>query len=132
MDVSKVSNPANPAGKQLLWRNARLFGEDEFNKKLELDHQLRSGLITAEAHRKQCEALPTDQMKQETFKSYSWVLWTIEIEIDPHELKSGNKLQFICKAIDSSYNTQPENVESLFNFRGVLNNAWSRIQIEFV
>ena len=130
VDVSKVDS-ANPDN-DLLWRNARLFGEEEFNKKLELDGRLKRGLITADEHRKQCEALATDQMKQETFKSYSWVLWQIEIDIDPSELKKGNKLQFICKAIDSSYNTQPENVKSLFNFRGVLNNAWHRIQVEFV
>lgn len=132
VDVSKVDLANPPAGKQVLWRSARLFGEEEYSKKLELDRRLKSGLITADDHRKQCEALPTDQMKQETSKSYSWVLWTIELEIDPNELKKGNKLQFICKAIDSSYNAQPENVDSLFNFRGVLNNAWHRIQIEFV
>lgn len=130
VDVSKL-NLANPS-KDLLWKCARLFGEEEFNQKLELDGQLRVGQITVHEHRKRCEALATDQMKQETFKSYSWVLWTIEIEVDSSELKKGNKLQLICKAIDSSYNTQPENVKSLYNFRGVLNNAWHRIQIEFV
>lgn len=130
VDVSKV-NLANPTDEPL-WKNARLFGEEEYNRKLELDGRLKNGLISANEHRKQCEELATDQMKQETFKSYSWVLWQIDIEIDPSELKKGNKLLLLCKAIDSSYNTQPENVKSLLNFRGVLNNAWHRIQIEFV
>ena len=130
VDVTKL-DLANPQ-KDPLWKNARLFGEEQFNQKLELDGQLRAGQITVDDHRERCEALASDQMKQETFKSYSWVLWTIEIQVDPAELKKGNKLQLICKAIDSSYNQQPENVKSLYNFRGVLNNAWHRIQIEFV
>lgn len=117
---------------ELVWIGARLFGEEEFKKKVELDDRLRKGQITVDEHRALCGELPTDLMRQDTFKSYSWVLWSVELQIDENELKKGNKIEFICKAIDSSYNTQPEDAKSLFNFRGVLNNAWHRIQVEFV
>lgn len=125
VDVSKVEQ-----NKDYVWKCAKLFGEEQFNKKIELDNRLRNRLITFAEHKEQCNQLPTDEMNQDTFKSYAWVIWSAEIEIDEKELKKGNKLVFTCKATDSSYNTQPENAKALYNFRGVLNNAWHKIEIE--
>ena len=36
----------------------------------------------------------------------------------------------ICKATDSSYNTQPETFGPIWNLRGVLGNAWHRIHVK--
>ena len=32
--------------------------------------------------------------------------------------------------VDASYNTQPENMESVWNLRGVINNAWHHVNVE--
>lgn len=34
-----------------------------------------------------------------------------------------------CKAADSNYNVQPESFENIFNFRGVLSNAYHKIKL---
>lgn len=39
------------------------------------------------------------------------------------------ELQIVCKAVDSSYNSQPEGVAGVWNLRGVLNNAWYRVNV---
>eukprot|EP00899_Mesostigma_viride_P006376 jgi/Mesvir1/1573/Mv14544-RA.3 len=39
------------------------------------------------------------------------------------------KLQLVCKAVDRSYNVQPERFEPIYNVRGVLSNAWHRVDI---
>uniref|UniRef100_A0A0D3CAG9 Moybdenum cofactor oxidoreductase dimerisation domain-containing protein n=1 Tax=Brassica oleracea var. oleracea TaxID=109376 RepID=A0A0D3CAG9_BRAOL len=35
--------------------------------------------------------------------------------------------EVIAKAVDSAANVQPENVESVWNLRGVLNTSWHRV-----
>ena len=32
----------------------------------------------------------------------------------------------ICKAVDASYNVQPDSVDGIWNLRGINNNAWHR------
>ena len=46
--------------------------------------------------------------------------------------KEKGKIQFVCKAVDSSYNQQPENVHTLWNLRGILNNSWHRVDVKVV
>lgn len=58
-------------------------------------------------------------------QDYDWTLWDAELEMP----KEGEKMELVCKAIDSSYNTQPERVESIWNLRGLLNNAWHRVKV---
>ncbi|CAG2162289.1 unnamed protein product [Oppiella nova] len=59
-------------------------------------------------------------------RTYSWTLWKANIPV-PKEWKSGHKVELVCRATDSHYNIQPENVRNLWNLRGVLNNSWHRI-----
>ncbi|XP_069826602.1 sulfite oxidase, mitochondrial [Dendropsophus ebraccatus] len=56
---------------------------------------------------------------------WAWKLWKLET-IAPLEEK---ELTIICKAVDSSYNVQPDTVAPIWNLRGVLNNAWHRINV---
>lgn len=60
-------------------------------------------------------------------KRWAWTLWSIEWPED--ELKSGEKAEFVVKATDESYNTQPQTFESTWNFRGLLANAWHRVSV---
>lgn len=52
-------------------------------------------------------------------------------------VKDSNLLNFLkveiwTKAVDSSYNTQPETFANIWNLRGVLSNAYHRVQIKVV
>ena len=38
-------------------------------------------------------------------------------------------IEVVCKAVDTSYNEQPERMESIYNVRGVLVSAWHRVKI---
>lgn len=40
------------------------------------------------------------------------------------------QVTIMCKAWDSSYTTQPERVEPIWNLRGVLSNAWHRVDVQ--
>eukprot|EP00112_Aurelia_sp_Birch-Aquarium-sp1_P020642 Seg5373.2 transcript_id=Seg5373.2/GoldUCD/mRNA.D3Y31 product="Sulfite oxidase mitochondrial" protein_id=Seg5373.2/GoldUCD/D3Y31 len=66
------------------------------------------------------------QVDQPLHRMWSWTQWTAEIPIP--EGHTG-PLDICCKAVDSSYNTQPENVEPIWNLRGVLNNAWFHVNV---
>lgn len=56
---------------------------------------------------------------------WSWTLWSLKIPVDGSE----SKVEVWAKAVDSSYNTQPESFEYIWNLRGVLNNAYHRITL---
>jgi sulfite oxidase len=52
-----------------------------------------------------------------------WRLWeaSLELPAGPHEL--------VCRAWDSAANTQPEDPAHLWNFLGLMNNAWHRVRV---
>lgn len=64
---------------------------------------------------------------QPLYKSYAWTLWEATLPL-PKDHKG--KVEIICKAVDSSYNVQPDNVDGIWNLRGVLSNAWYRVQVK--
>lgn len=56
-------------------------------------------------------------------RAWAWRHWraTLPLRGAPGEL--------VCRAWDASANGQPERVESVWNLRGLLNNAWHRVQV---
>nr|XP_002125613.2 sulfite oxidase-like [Ciona intestinalis] len=54
---------------------------------------------------------------------WSWTLWRAEVPV-----KTG-QTEITCKAIDSSYNCQPEWIGPIWNLRGFLTNAWHRVKV---
>jgi sulfite oxidase len=53
-------------------------------------------------------------------RAWAWSLWRCEVPVEV-----GVEAADVCvRAVDSSYNTQPENTRALWNLRGILNNAW--------
>lgn len=62
---------------------------------------------------------------QSPYKSYAWTLWEAEVPLPP----GAKKTELICKAVDISYNVQPDSVEGIWNLRGCLSNAWHRVNI---
>ncbi|XP_044764248.1 sulfite oxidase-like [Coccinella septempunctata] len=58
-------------------------------------------------------------------RHWSWTLWSCELPVP----KGTENMEIIVKAVDSSYNTQPESFENIWNLRGVLNNAYHKIYV---
>ncbi|XP_074641752.1 sulfite oxidase-like [Tubulanus polymorphus] len=68
-----------------------------------------------------------ENVDQEYNRRWAWSLWEKDLEI-PKGHKG--KLNIIAKAIDTSYNTQPDSIEGIWNLRGLINNAWHRINVQ--
>lgn len=72
---------------------------------------------------------------QKLTKSWAWTLFSGTVPLSPEtaasdsENGSGAKYELICKAIDSSYNTQPDTTAPIWNLRGVLSTSWHRVPI---
>ncbi|KAG1660831.1 hypothetical protein FOA52_008942, partial [Chlamydomonas sp. UWO 241] len=47
----------------------------------------------------------------------------------PAGAKPGDKITLACRAIDETCSAQPDAVAGLWNFRGVHNNAWHRVDV---
>ena len=58
-------------------------------------------------------------------QTYSWTLWEAVIDL-PKERNGGD--EFVVKAIDETYNSQPEKPDGIWNVRGILNNSWHRVK----
>lgn len=39
-------------------------------------------------------------------------------------------VELVCKAVDDSYNVQPDTFGPIYNARGVLANAWHRVGVQ--
>ena len=57
-------------------------------------------------------------------RTYSWTLWNAVVEL-PADRK---ELEFVCKAVDEGYNSQPESAQGIWNVRGILNTSWHRVK----
>ncbi|KAJ1550129.1 hypothetical protein HK096_008610, partial [Nowakowskiella sp. JEL0078] len=57
-------------------------------------------------------------------RRWAWTKWQAEIGLDSTQK---GEFEIVCKAIDSSYNVQPENMVGIYNQRGVLVNGWHRV-----
>ena len=63
---------------------------------------------------------------QPYMRAWAWVVWEATI---PVPASHGGKVQLCCKAVDRSYNVQPDTTAPIWNLRGCLSNAWHRIQV---
>lgn len=59
-------------------------------------------------------------------QAWAWKLWevTVPLPAESHEM------EVMCKAVDNSYNAQPDTVAPIWNLRGVLSNAWHRVKVK--
>lgn len=55
---------------------------------------------------------------------WAWTLWKAQFNLQP------GKYQLVVRAIDTAINTQPEKISQVWNFKGYMNNAWHRLNIE--
>uniref|UniRef100_A0A336LNS1 sulfite oxidase n=1 Tax=Culicoides sonorensis TaxID=179676 RepID=A0A336LNS1_CULSO len=61
-------------------------------------------------------------------RHWGWTLWKIELPVP----KNSKEVTIWAKAVDSNYNVQPESFENIFNFRGVLSNAYHKIKVNLI
>ncbi|KAL0488220.1 sulfite oxidase [Acrasis kona] len=66
------------------------------------------------------------EAKQRPGKAWAWTPFEVGVEV-PEDFEG--KIRYCSRAVDDSYNVQPENVENIWTFRGVLANAWSCINL---
>uniref|UniRef100_A0A8C9PCC7 Sulfite oxidase, mitochondrial n=1 Tax=Spermophilus dauricus TaxID=99837 RepID=A0A8C9PCC7_SPEDA len=70
-------------------------------------------------------AADLDGEKQPPRKSWAWRLWQLQASVPAGQ----KELNIVCKAVDDSYNVQPDTVAPIWNLRGVLSNAWHRVHV---
>ncbi|CAL8401475.1 unnamed protein product [Arctogadus glacialis] len=58
-------------------------------------------------------------------RAWAWKLWEVGAPLPPGE----QQVEIVCKAVDNSYNMQPDSVAPIWNLRGVLSNAWHRVRV---
>ncbi|KAL3829483.1 hypothetical protein ACJIZ3_018285 [Penstemon smallii] len=58
----------------------------------------------------------------ESSDKWAWVLFETEADIS-------QATEIIAKAVDIAGNVQPENVEVIWNLRGILNTSWHRVHV---
>ena len=63
---------------------------------------------------------------QRLHRQWAWTLFQADVPI-PKNHKG--KLEIICKAVDTSHNQQPESAEAIWNLRGLVHNAWHRVEV---
>ena len=66
------------------------------------------------------------QVKQKYNREWAWTLWEATIPLP----ENTDSTKLICKAIDSSHNQQPESAESIWNLRGLIHNAWHKVDVK--
>ena len=59
-------------------------------------------------------------------RHYGWTLWSATVKVP----KGVGEVEVWSKAVDSSYNVQPESFENIWNVRGLLSNAYSRLKVK--
>lgn len=67
----------------------------------------------------------TEGTQQRRGRAWAWTFWEATVPLPPHE----GELEVCCKAVDLSYNVQPDTSAPIWNLRGCLSNAWHRIHI---
>ncbi|KAK1259291.1 Sulfite oxidase [Acorus gramineus] len=87
-----------------------------------VDISVDGGKIWLEANRYQKPGVPyiPDDI---TSEKWAWVLFKVDVEV-------ANNSEIIAKAVDMAANVQPENVESIWNLRGILNTSWHRVRVQ--
>jgi sulfite oxidase len=68
---------------------------------------------------------PADPSPSQT-RSWGWTLWTAFVPVP----EGSQEVQLAVRAVDVACNTQPEHPLSIWNYRGLANNAWHRVNVK--
>lgn len=67
----------------------------------------------------------TDLKRPDQKRAWAWALWNASV---PRE-DIGDATKVCVRAVDSSYQAQPEDPKHLWNFRGLLNHSWHCVDV---
>ncbi|KZC12435.1 putative sulfite oxidase, mitochondrial [Dufourea novaeangliae] len=59
-------------------------------------------------------------------RHWSWTLWNIDLPVN----KDWKETEIWAKAVDASYNVQPESFRNIWNLRGLLCNAYHKVKVK--
>jgi len=76
-----------------------------------------------------CQAELTAGTDQPYNRAWAWTLWEGTVKVPAELRKEGQEIELIVRAVDSSYNHQPERPDLVWNLRGILNNSWHRVKV---
>nr|XP_020638436.1 sulfite oxidase, mitochondrial isoform X1 [Pogona vitticeps]XP_020638445.1 sulfite oxidase, mitochondrial isoform X1 [Pogona vitticeps]XP_020638450.1 sulfite oxidase, mitochondrial isoform X1 [Pogona vitticeps] len=71
----------------------------------------------------EAQLLPGEE--QSPSRAWAWQLWELNVCIP----EGTREMDIVCKAVDTSYNQQPDTVQPIWNILGVLNSAWHRVHV---
>jgi sulfite oxidase len=63
-------------------------------------------------------------------KAWAWTLWDVDVPVPT--AGSGARVEIRCRATDASFNVQPDSSKSVWNLRGIANNAVHRVTAKTV
>ncbi|PON61314.1 Eukaryotic molybdopterin oxidoreductase [Parasponia andersonii] len=86
-----------------------------------VDVSFDGGKTWVEASRYQKTGIPYVSDGESSDK-WAWVLFEATGDVQ-------RNTEIVAKAVDSAANVQPENVEDIWNLRGILNTSWHRVQV---
>jgi len=66
--------------------------------------------------------------EQHPSRSWAWTFWEACVPVT--EEMRGKEITVLCRATDTSYNTQPERPEHIWNLRGLNCNSWHRVAVQ--
>lgn len=67
--------------------------------------------------------------KQQRYnRAWAWTPWELNVPVP----QDAEQVEIICKAVDASFNAQPDTIAPIWNMRGMLNNAWHRVRVHIV
>lgn len=86
-----------------------------------VDVSIDGGKTWVEASRYQKPGVP--YVADSTYcDKWAWVFFEAKVEVQ-------HSAEIVAKAVDIAANVQPENVESIWNLRGILNTSWHRVDV---
>ena len=64
--------------------------------------------------------------EQPAGRQWAWTFWECDVTVPD----DAERVEIVSKAVDSSYNVQPELSLPIWNPRGYLSHAWSRVKVD--
>ena len=72
-----------------------------------------------------------EQCEQEREKKWAWTLWKTRLDLkDLYKKDKHGEIKLMCRALDSSFNSQPKDVRDVVNGTMYVNNSWHSINIK--
>jgi len=128
---------ANTNAENVKWDDGMMLGEMNITSVIcspEENQKLASELVTVcgyastggNRHIARVEISADDgktwsQAELNSTNCFAWTLWKANLNL------SKDKHKLIVRAVDSSANTQPKDIEQIWNFKGYMNNAWHKV-----